>query len=148
MEIRKLEECDIDQVVQIEKDTFSMPWTRNDFLDGIKNPNQYYVVAIENDEVLGYCGFWNVVGEGQITNVAVKQSARNQNIGFQLLTFLIEWGTNENVTSFTLEVRESNKPAIHLYKKLGFKEEGIRKNFYDKPQENAIIMWKYNESRH
>lgn len=143
MQIRRIEEKDIDQVETIEKDTFSMPWTRKDFFDSVTNANQLYVVAIEENEVLGYCGLWNIAGEGQITNVAVKKNARNQKIGFKMLNYLMEWGINEEITAFTLEVRESNKPAIHLYEKLGFKAEGIRKNFYEKPQENAVIMWKY-----
>ena len=143
MQIRRIEEKDIDQVETIEKDTFSMPWTRKDFFDSVTNANQLYVVAIEENEVLGYCGLWNIAGEGQITNVAVKKNARNQKIGFKMLNYLMEWGIDEEITAFTLEVRESNKPAIHLYEKLGFKAEGIRKNFYEKPQENAVIMWKY-----
>lgn len=143
MQIRRIEEKDIDQVETIEKDTFSMPWTRKDFFDSVTNANQLYVVAIEENEVLGYCGLWNIAGEGQITNVAVKKNARNQKIGFKMLNYLMEWGIDEEITAFTLEVRESNKPAIHLYEKLGFKVEGIRKNFYEKPQENAVIMWKY-----
>ncbi|MSS63799.1 ribosomal protein S18-alanine N-acetyltransferase [Velocimicrobium porci] len=145
MEIRKMEETDIDQVEKIENEIFSMPWTRKDFMDSITNSNQLYVVAVKENEVLGYCGLWNVAGEGQITNVAVKKTVRNQKIGFQMLSYLIKWGMQEKITAFTLEVRESNKPAIHLYKKLGFRAEGLRKNFYEKPKEDAVIMWKYSE---
>lgn len=142
MELRKMEEKDIDQVSKLEQDIFSMPWSKNDFLSSVKNPNHLYVVAAEQNRIVGYCGLWSVAGEGQITNMAVEKGVRGRGIGYQMLSYLIELGQQEKIQEFTLEVRESNKNAIHLYEKLGFHNEGIRKNFYEKPQEDAIIMWK------
>lgn len=142
MEFRRMKEKDLEQVVSIEKDTFSMPWSREDFLSSMNNPLHIYVVACENDIIYGYCGMWGIVGEGQINNVAVKKEFQGKGIGFSLVQFLLEEGYKQGLEAFTLEVRESNLSAIHVYKKVGFENVGIRKNFYDKPKENAVIMWK------
>lgn len=142
MKFRKMEEKDIDQVADIEKGIFSRPWSKKDFFDSLQNPNHLYVVAEQQNEIVGYCGLWNVVGEGQITNVAVVKEARENGIGYGMLSYLMDLGKEENIQAYTLEVRESNKKAIGLYEKLGFRIEGIRKNFYDLPEENGIIMWK------
>lgn len=142
MEFRKMEERDIDQVADIEKSIFSRPWSKKDFFDSLQNPNHLYVVAEQQNEIIGYCGLWNVLGEGQITNVAVVEEVRQTGIGYGMLSYLIDLGKEEKIQAYTLEVRESNKKAIGLYEKLGFRIEGIRKNFYDLPEENAIIMWK------
>lgn len=142
MEYRKMEEKDIGQIAEIEKRIFSRPWLRKDFFDSLQNPNHLYAVAEEQNKIFGYCGLWNVVGEGQITNVAVIEEARQKGIGYGMLSYLIDWGKEEKIQAYTLEVRESNIKAIRLYEKLGFRIEGIRKNFYDLPEENAIIMWK------
>ena len=142
MEFRRMEKRDLEQVTAIEKDTFSMPWSKEDFLNSMNNSSHVYVVACEGDVIYGYCGMWGVVGEGQINNVAVKKECREKGIGFQLVKFLLEEGYKQGLEAFTLEVRESNLSAIHVYEKAGFENVGIRKNFYDKPKENAVIMWK------
>lgn len=142
MEFRRMEEKDLDQVVVIEKDTFSMPWSREDFLSSINHPSHIYVVASQDNVIYGYCGMWGIVGEGQINNVAVKKEFQGKGIGLSLVQFLLEEGYKQGLEVFTLEVRESNLSAIHVYEKVGFENVGIRKNFYDKPKENAVIMWK------
>lgn len=81
-------------------------------------------------------------GEGNITNVVVAEEARNKGIGTKMLRHLMEEGERNGLGAFTLEVRVSNAPAIHVYEKLGFLSEGIRPNFYEKPAEDAVIMWK------
>ncbi len=142
MEVRRMEEKDLDQVTAIEKDTFSMPWKREDFLESMSNPSHVYIVACEGDSVFGYCGMWGIAGEGQINNVAVKKEFRDKGIGFGMIQFLLEEGYKLGLEAFTLEVRESNRAAIHVYEKAGFVNAGVRKNFYEKPRENAVIMWK------
>ena len=146
MEIRLMVEEDLDAVSDIENQLFSKPWTKQDFLNSMENMHNIYIVA-ENDqkEIVGYCGVWGVVDEGQITNVAVKESEQGKGIGYALLSKLIEIGKEEGLLEFTLEVRVSNEKGIGLYKKLGFVEEGIRKNFYEAPVEDALIMWLRNE---
>jgi ribosomal-protein-alanine N-acetyltransferase len=138
--IRPMEEKDLLQVFEIEKDSFSKPWSYNDFLESIKGPN-IYIVAIIQEEVAGYCGLWGVAGEGQINNVAVAKKFRNQGIAFVMLTQLIYLGKMQGLGEFTLEVRRSNHSAITVYHKLGFLDEGYRKNYYEDPTEDALIMW-------
>ncbi|WP_099466742.1 ribosomal protein S18-alanine N-acetyltransferase [Konateibacter massiliensis] len=141
IEIRLMREDDIIQVNEIEKAVFSMPWSIEDLRASLAQKGSIYVVACDGSRVVGYCGLWNIVGEGNINNVAVDKEYRGRHIAFDMLLKLIEIGNKEGVEAYTLEVRESNETAIHLYKKLGFTEEGIRKNYYEHPAENAIIMW-------
>ena len=142
MEYRRMEERDLEQVAAIENETFSMPWTKDAFLESINNPSHVYVVACEGDVVCGYCGMWGIAGEGQINNVAVRKDLRGNGIGFAIVEFLVQEGEKQGLEAFTLEVRESNERAIRVYEKAGFKNAGIRKNFYDRPKENAVIMWR------
>nr|WP_297933072.1 ribosomal protein S18-alanine N-acetyltransferase [uncultured Lachnoclostridium sp.] len=142
MNIRLMAEEDVESVSNIERQLFSKPWTKQDFLNSMSDRHNIYLVA-ENDqhEVVGYCGIWGVLDEGQITNVAVREEDQGKGIGYEMLQELIAIGKNEGLSQYTLEVRVSNKKAIRLYEKLGFEEEGIRKEFYDKPVEDASIMW-------
>lgn len=144
--IRLMKEEDLDQVAAIEKSIFSMPWTKEDFQKSQKDSQNVYVVVDKEAEILGYCGMWCVLDEGQITNVAVKHEARDQGLGYKMMEALISLGREKGATSFTLEVREGNTPARKLYEKLGFENAGVRPNFYDKPKENAVIMWKYEKN--
>ncbi|HKM04337.1 MAG TPA: ribosomal protein S18-alanine N-acetyltransferase [Lachnospiraceae bacterium] len=142
MQIRKIQEKDLDQVSLLEKDSFSMPWSKNDFINVIEKEDILYLVVEENGIIIGNCGVRNIVGEGEITNVVIKKDIRNQGLGFAMLQELLVQGQEMGIKTFTLEVREGNKAAICVYKKLGFVIEGIRKGFYSKPVENAVIMWK------
>lgn len=142
MNIRLMAEEDVDSVVQIEQQLFSKPWTKQDFINSMSDRHNIYVVAEdEKQEIIGYCGIWGVLDEGQITNVAVRPDTQGQGIGYDMLSELLRIGRNEGLQQYTLEVRVSNSRAISLYKRLGFEEEGIRKNFYEKPVEDGIIMW-------
>lgn len=141
MIVRRMEEKDIPQVVAIEESTFHDPWSAQSFLCESKRESNIYIVVEDRGSVVGYCGLWGVVGEGQITNVAIREDCRNQGIGKRMLTELIRLGRELELESFTLEVRESNERAIHLYESLGFRSVGTRKDFYTHPNENAIIMW-------
>ncbi len=141
MVIRGMTEADLPEVCAIENETFSDPWSHDDFRSSLlDNKNDYLVVEIDG-RIAAYCGFWGVAGEGDIFNVAVKKEYRRQHIGETMLKALIEKGVARGITSFTLEVRSSNDPAIRLYESLGFKSAGIRKDFYTKPKEDAVIMW-------
>lgn len=141
VKIRKMEREDVNQVYQIEKELFSMPWSKEDFLFALEKEKNLYLVALIENKVVGYCGLWGILDEGQITNVAIKKEKQGQGIGTLLLQQLLEQGYQNELLEYTLEVRESNLNAMHVYKKLGFREEGVRKNFYQNPAENAIIMW-------
>lgn len=145
MIIRRMTELDLEQVWSIEKENFTCPWSKGSFLNSLLDENHIYLVAESQGSILGYCGMWNILGEGNITNVAVKKSYWNQKIGKQLMVKLLELGEENGVLDVTLEVRVNNTSAIHLYSSLGFKNVGIRKNFYEKPVEDAIIMWYHKE---
>lgn len=139
--IRKMTTDDIDRVAELEELIFSVPWSKSSFFDAVNSKDDIYLVAEAEGVICGYCGLWGVVGEGQITNVAVAPDFRRRGIARIMLKELLERAEAEGINEFTLEVRESNTGAFSLYKQLGFEEVGIRKNFYSKPTENAIIMW-------
>ena len=100
------------------------------------------VVAVEDGRVVGSCGVTNVSGDGEIDNVVVDEACRNRGIATALLRETLRRGYAMGVEAFTLEVRVSNAPAIHVYEKVGFVSEGIRPRFYEKPTEDAMILWK------
>ncbi|MDD3173329.1 MAG: ribosomal protein S18-alanine N-acetyltransferase [Herbinix sp.] len=141
MEIRKMTETDLPEVCAIEQDTFSEPWSEEDFRNSIEDINNGYLVAVIDNKIVGYCGYWGIAGEGDIYNVAVKKDYRGQRIGYQILTALLGDAAGRGITSLTLEVRKSNEAAIHLYESLGFERAAIRRDFYSKPREDAVIMW-------
>ena len=140
--IKPLTEEYVDQVCVLEEEAFSMPWHKESFLEMIANENACYLVALIGEEVVASCGLRHIVGEGEITNVVTKNTMRGKGIGRQILLQLLEEGTKMGAEAFTLEVRVSNAPAFHLYESLGFVSEGVRKNFYEEPTEDALIMWK------
>ena len=141
MIFRRMTENDLDKVAAMEKEIFSMPWSKESFQDSLLQNYSYFFVA-EEEEVIGYCGVHNFGGDGEITNVAVDKNARHKGIATRLLQYAMEETKKIGVEAFTLEVRISNRNAIGLYEKLGFENKGIRKNFYENPVEDAMIMWK------
>ncbi|MDE6748987.1 MAG: ribosomal protein S18-alanine N-acetyltransferase [Lachnospiraceae bacterium] len=142
LQIRMMELADVERISELEEETFSMPWSRDAFKEMIEKEDARYYVAELNGQVVGGCGVLLIAGEGNITNVVIDKNLRNRGIGTKLLQFMIEDGYMNGLNAFTLEVRVSNAAAIHVYKKLGFFSEGIRPNFYEKPTEDAMIMWK------
>lgn len=140
MELRKMKPEDAWEVSCIEKKVFSLPWSEKSFYDAAGKEENVYVVAEEDGKIAGYAGAWGVFGEADITNVCVSPEFRRRGIGNELLQFLIRQGREKEIDAFFLEVRESNEAAIALYEKNGFKKIGLRKNFYEKPVENGIVM--------
>lgn len=141
--IRKMEEHDLDRIMEIEKDCFTTPWSRESFLIEItQNLLARYLVAEIDGVVAGYGGIWMIVGEGHITNIAVETKYRKMGLGKKLVEGLINLSMAMGIQSMTLEVRESNISAQNLYKQYGFISQGIRPNYYADDNENAIIMWK------
>lgn len=127
---------------RIEAESFSMPWSPKDFQDLLTRDYCIYLTALADGEVAGCCGMTNLCQEGNIDNVVVAERFRNRGIACAMLKELIAVGEKAGITDFTLEVRVSNAAAIHLYEKFGFVSEGIRPHFYEKPTEDASIMWK------
>jgi len=132
---------DIDEIHDIEVEAFSMPWSYEAIKSELYNEKAIYIVAEIDGKVRGYAGLWQVIEEGYITNIAVDQRFRQKGIGCKLIKNLEELGKSKGIERFTLEVRESNEAALGLYGKLGFKASGKRKDFYERPKEDAIIMW-------
>lgn len=139
MTIESMTVDDIAQVAEIERQIFSIPWSEKAFRDSMESDNTIYIVAKENDNVAGYAGMYLSFEEGNITNVAVNPLSRRKGIGEKIVRDILNRAYEKGVRDVFLEVRETNSVAIALYEKIGFKEEGIRKNFYDKPRENALI---------
>ncbi len=142
MTVREMTRADVEAVCRIEQECFSMPWSAADFLEMIEADYAHYYVAQEAGQIVGCCGIRNLAGEGEITNVAVAPGARRQGIGRKMMEHLLQEASVHKIEACTLEVRISNIPAIRLYESLGFRGEGVRPRFYEKPQEDALIMWK------
>ncbi len=140
--IRGLRETDTETLGVIEAESFSMPWSAQDFADLLKHDYCKYIVAEVDGEVVGCCGMTDSCNEGNIDNVVVAEAYRGRGIAQKMLQQLMTEGQAEGITAYTLEVRVSNAPAIHVYEKLGFVSEGIRPRFYERPTEDAMIMWK------
>lgn len=146
--IEPLSEADLDWVTKLEAETFSLPWSREAFAEEIGHPDRLFVVAKLCEEGgpdpigVGYSGMFLSFDEGEITNVAINPAFRGKGFGQQMLAAQMEMAGQKGVHSFTLEVRVSNQNAIRLYEKLGFQSVGVRRNFYEKPTEDAMIMWK------
>ncbi len=143
--IREMSEIDIKEIAELEKECFSEPWSELSLKDELTNETARFYVLRDNEKLLGYIGANNICGEVYITNVAVNSACRGKGYGKKLVNHLLKQGKLEKALFVTLEVRESNKNAISLYEKCGFKKIGERKNFYSKPTENALIYTYYLE---
>ena len=136
----KIKESDAKELAELDEQCFSVPWSEVAFSNDAKNPIAEYVIARIDDKIVGYAGFWQVLDEGQITNIAVLKKFRRQRIAQKMLFELISKAKAKNLKVLSLEVRESNLAAINLYSGLNFKNVGIRKNYYKNPTENAVLM--------
>lgn len=140
MEIRVATHNDLQGIYAIEESSFSKPWSLESMSNDLKNPIATYIVAEENNQIIGYVGVWNVMSEGQITNVAVDKSYREKGVGAQLIKTLVDYAKQNQLFILLLEVRSSNLIAQKLYGKFGFKQVAVRKDYYSHPKEDAIIM--------
>ena len=143
MRIEKMTSGHLDDVYIIETECFSHPWSKQSLEEELNNETSLFLVAKEENEVIGYIGMSIVIDEGYIFNVAVRKNHRNKGVATALINELVTYGKKNNFSFITLEVRESNLPAISLYSKFGFIKAGERKNYYSNPKENAILMTKY-----
>jgi ribosomal-protein-alanine N-acetyltransferase len=141
--IRKAHIKDAGSLAELDKACFSLPWSKNTFaLELGKNRLSLYLVAEVDGQIAGYAGLWEVLDEGHITNVVVHPKHRRKGIGESLLSELFQISKTTGIKRYTLEVRASNKSAINLYKRLGFKAVGIRREYYSDNLEDALILWK------
>lgn len=133
----------LDEVAELERICFSTPWSRNMLAEELDNALSAFLVALNDDgQVVGYAGLQVILDEGYIANVAVRPDCRRQGIAGKLLQVFLDFAQANRLAFLTLEVRASNYGAIALYGSCGFRSVGRRKNYYEHPKEDAIIMTK------
>jgi ribosomal-protein-alanine N-acetyltransferase len=133
--------ADIEQVLEIERASFSDPWRERSFASLIDDPRVFFAAATAGSpEVLGYVVAWFVLDEGEIANLAVAPSARRRGVGATLLDAAIAAARERQIASVFLEVRESNSAARELYASRGFAEIGRRRHYYRRPTEDALVL--------
>lgn len=137
-----LAENHLNEVLAIEKKAYVEAWTLGMFHQEIRSAMSSFYVAYLGDILIGYVGLWKVMDEAHITSVTVRHEYRRHGYGRTLVNFILDQAANLELKEATLEVRESNTAAIHLYETMGFTQTGRRKNYYAKTNEDAIIMTK------
>lgn len=143
IKIRRMNINDVDGVMNVETKCFKIAWSKESFEYEMKENNKaLYVIAEYNGTILGYAGLWKILDEGHITNIAVLNEYRRMGIATLMLSTLIKMAQEDNIKSFTLEVKHTNSVAINLYENFGFSACGVRKGYYKDTNDDAIIMWK------
>lgn len=140
MTFREMLVEDLDQVVEIENSLFSVPWSKEGFFTFLIKDESMFFVVEEKGKILGYCSMQIVLDEGDILNVAVRRERQKEGIGYFLVDSMLMMAEARGVRTVHLEVREGNDTARRLYQRLGFTEDGLRKNYYTDPLENAVLM--------
>lgn len=139
--IEPMRRTDVTTVSSIERRCYATPWHENAYYTELSNRSACYLVARLDGQVVGYGGMWVIMDEAHITTLAVDPPYQGQKIGERLLHAMLEEAIFHGATRATLEVREHNHVAQNLYRKYGFREAAIRKNYYTDNGENAIVMW-------
>jgi ribosomal-protein-alanine N-acetyltransferase len=134
----------IDSVLAVEEAAFTSLWTRAMYEAELKNPDvsYCYLAKGEDGRVVGFCSFWRVLDELHINNLAVLPAHRRIGVGSVLLAYVLRQGAALGAKRATLEVRRSNDPARLMYERFGFSVAGVRKDYYSKPVEDALILWR------
>lgn len=138
-------EADLAGVLEVEAESFNHPWTRQMYEVELARPDvcHVYVARIPGCRVAGFCAFWRVLDEAHINNVAVRPALRGQGLGARLLAYTLEEASRLGAPAATLEVRRSNVGAIRFYERFGFREQGVRRQYYVDPVEDALILWRH-----
>lgn len=140
--IRPMKSHDVEAVFQVEKASYSTPWTKDIFLREVtENDHAHYFVILLDERIIGYVGLWIVLDDAQITNIAILPEFRGKKLGEKLFRYTMQKLIAMDVSRLSLEVRKSNIAAQKLYRKFGLVPGGIRKNYYVDNQEDAIVMW-------
>jgi [ribosomal protein S18]-alanine N-acetyltransferase len=134
----------IDEVLAIEEVSFTNPWTREMYLSELRNTGVSFcfLARDETGRSAGFCSFWRVLDELHINNLAVRPDARRCGVASALLTFVLEEGVRLGAQRATLEVRRSNDAARCLYERFGFTVAGLRRAYYTRPVEDALVLWR------
>lgn len=142
MLIRTMQPEDVKAIAELETVCFSDPWSENSIASELNNRLSYWLVAVDNDNVVGYVGSQSVLDYADMMNLAVSPDYRRQGIGESLINALVAHLKTKHILALLLEVRVSNTPAIALYEKLGFVQIGRRPRYYTNPREDALILRK------
>ena len=143
VELRRLEQRDLDTVEEIERASYPTPWSRSMFAAELRKPSAIALGAyLEEGELVGYAFVSRYVDAWHVMNVAVSPAFRRRGIASTLLQRLFEVTASDPRRGYTLEVRVSNAEAIRLYERLGFESRGIRRGYYTDNREDALIMWR------
>ena len=133
-------EEDLPAIEALEQRCFSIPWTREMLLYQLTDPGHFFLAARDGDTVAGYIGVQHVLDEGYVTNVCTAPEYRRRGVGRAQLEAALARARQLELSFLSLEVRDGNVPARGLYEAMGFHAVGRRKNYYEKPVEDAIIM--------
>lgn len=139
---RRMTLRDLDDIMAIERASFTAPWSRGAFTGELtENHFARYLVMAAGERTIGYGGMWVIVDEAHVTNIAVLPAFRGRRYGERLLRRMMAEAIAEGARRMTLEVRVSNAAAQNLYRKLGFRDGGIRRGYYTDNREDALVMW-------
>lgn len=141
--IRKMTERDLDEVMIIEHESFSLPWSRQSYESELKNQFANYLICDIEGEIAAYIGIWVVFEEAHITNVAVRKKHRSEGLGKAIMLAAEKIANEKKAMRIMLEVRPSNTVARKMYSELGYMETGLRKHYYADNQEDAILMTRF-----
>lgn len=142
IKLLKMEEGHVPQVAELEMACFSDPWSEKSIRSELSNPLSLWIVAVDDEAVIGYVGSQSVLGESDMMNLAVREDYRRVGVGACLVQELVKELSLSGNYQLTLEVRQSNSAAISLYEKMGFNQIGRRPNYYHNPKEDALILRK------
>lgn len=142
--IEKMQVHHVEQIFAIDDESFEIPWSKREMVKELSNNLGIYIVAKNgiNNSILGYAGMWHIINEGSITCIAVRSEHRHMGIGSKLLKTLIKIAEDNDMIELQLEVRSMNWKAIDMYKKFNFKIVGCRRDYYNYPKDDAILMTK------
>lgn len=143
MIIREMTKDNLSDVLKIERKSFTHPWSENAFLSELEKADSYCFVALTDDEIIGYAVMSTVLDEGDLLIIAVDENHRRQGVAKELFGQLLEVAYKKSLSFITLEVRASNHSATALYLSLGFEKVAVRKDYYNQPKEDAVLMTKY-----
>jgi ribosomal-protein-alanine N-acetyltransferase len=137
-------DADLDEVSALEASSFSNPWSRDMLARELENANvsRVYVMRDTAGRLVAFCACWLVADELHINTLAVKHDERRRGHATRLLGFVFQEALAEGVRAATLEVRRSNQAALGLYKRLGFEVRGVRRGYYERPAEDALVLWR------
>ncbi|MBI2188326.1 MAG: ribosomal protein S18-alanine N-acetyltransferase [Acidobacteria bacterium] len=142
------DETDLEGVLEVEAESFTNPWTREMYSWELQNRSVCHIFLVRTAEcrVAGFCAFWLVFDEVHINNVAMRPGFRTQGIGTALLQHVLAEARRLGARRATLEVRASNERARRLYERLGFYVAGVRRNYYSEPVEDALVLWRDDDT--